>query len=144
VPVHKARERIVLTQKIRASQASVVAEPPPGEAENARVSAVSRNTVRLHPDQLSVRHLDGACVALRYLLEDTRLPSAQVRQDSSALLSSILMDDRPEVQRLSAILAKPLAARFVDIGEPVPEILSRWRKESINDHLPEIRRVWRD
>jgi hypothetical protein len=102
------------------------------------------NLVRLHPGQLSKRHLDGACVALRYLLEDTRWPSEHERREPSAPRSTIPMDDRPEYRRRCTALAACLAVRYADIGEPAPEILSQWREESGNDTLPEIRRAWRN
>ncbi len=103
------------------------------------------NLLRLHPEQLETRHLDGACTALRYLIEDTRLPNAQEHRNFGDTISGpIPIGDRPRYRALSASLATCLAARYADTGEPIPEILGRWREAMNNDALPEVRRAWRE
>ena len=69
------------------------------------------NLLRLHPEQLEARHLAGLCVALRFLLEDTRLPVAKQPLSHSAPLSPIPVGDRPQYRSLSVALAARLAAR---------------------------------
>jgi hypothetical protein len=101
------------------------------------------NLLRLHPEQLETRHLDGVCTALRYLIEDTRLPDTQEQRDVDGVAPSpILIGDRPEYRYLSASLASYLSARYIDLGQAQPEILTSWRDVSRDATLPEIKRAW--
>lgn len=103
------------------------------------------NLLRFHPEQLATRHLEGACTALRYLMEDTRLPSAQEhRSPDSAVPSPIAIGDRPRYRTLSASLASHLSARYTDLGQALPEVLTLWRDVSRDETLPEVKRVWRE
>lgn len=100
------------------------------------------NLLRIHPEQLGPGHLDVACRALRYLLEDTRLPNAQEQRDLGEIHGPISIGERPRYRALSASLASHLAARYAELGEPLPEILSLWREAISTDTLPEVRRAW--
>ncbi len=101
------------------------------------------NLLRLHPEQLETRHLDGACTALRYLMEDIRPPSAQERRDLKGAVPGLMPPgERPRYRALSASLASRLYARYADLGKPIPEVLGLWREASRSATLPEVRRAW--
>ncbi|QIN78291.1 hypothetical protein GBA65_06940 [Rubrobacter marinus] len=102
------------------------------------------NVLRHSAQALHAEHLEGLCVALRYLLQDTELPDRDSRSGVDTSASPIAVEERPNFRRLSVALAARLKQEFIRRGAQPPEIIESWRTVSLEDPLPEVRRAWHD
>lgn len=80
--------------------------------------------------------------ALKYLLEDTRLPdeSTNVRREDHNLL--VTLEEIPEYRRLAAEMAYVIFEYLQKKGLDIPEVITQWQVMAQVDPLPEVRRAW--
>ena len=94
------------------------------------------------PEILDEDRLDSLCVALEYLLEETKLTSNQ--EQESQHTSPIQVDDRPAYRSAAAGLAYRLFAHYRQLKKEAPQILLEWKQVCQADPLPEVRRRWEE
>lgn len=98
--------------------------------------------VQDHPQFITEAHTGLLCTGLELLLNETELQtdSQIAEQEEDAGLGDIPLVDRPRVRAAAAKLAKSmmLSGHFVEHDA----VLQRWRHDTRNDVLPEVRRVW--
>lgn len=94
------------------------------------------------PDQLNNKQLNSLFLALKYLLEETKLPTIFEFEMEISSKSSIVTNDRPEYQKLCSQLAFNLHKLFSRQEKDIPDILTQWKELAENSILPEVRKIW--
>jgi hypothetical protein len=136
------------------SKGSIV--PPPedliGELINRLVSrrqpgllyvmADVARVLRRLPETFTASQLQSVCIALEYLFAETTLPSSDALR--AEWTSPIAIEEWAEYRRAASKIAFQMAKYYAKNNEQPPEIVARWKVESLSDRLPEVRRVWEE
>lgn len=100
---------------------------------------IRRSCSRLSPSQVSLLG-----TALEALLHETEIPPPHIAPQGVDLWEArIPLTERPAHQRSAALLAKAVEQYLTRHSQPLPEVISRWRKIGESSPLPEVRRVWK-
>jgi SIR2-like domain len=100
------------------------------------------NILKEMPEQFNNEQLDSLSLALKYLLQETNLPTLFEFEMELSTKSLIGTSDRPEYQKICSQLAYRLHKLFLQKGRDIPEILIQWKNFSENSVLPEVRKIW--
>jgi hypothetical protein len=94
------------------------------------------------PEQLNNEQIDSLCLALKYLINDVELPTLWEFEMELSNKSLIMIDDRPEYQKLCSQMTYHLYARFTKEQKEIPDIVKTWKFSSEQSALPEVRKIW--
>jgi hypothetical protein len=94
------------------------------------------------PETFNNDQLQSVYIGLEYLLAETTL----VREDdmNSQWTSPIPLEEWAEYRLRASRLALQLEKFCTENDREPPEIVLRWKNESLNDRLPEVRRLWEE
>lgn len=96
-----------------------------------------------YPNAITINHINTLCIALEYLIVDTKLPN-RGEQDSLRDVPLVLpISDRPAYRQLSSKLAAQVYKYFRNKNIEIPQILNDWSNTVQIDPLPEVKREWR-
>jgi hypothetical protein len=87
--------------------------------------------------------IDTVCIAVQYLIEETKLPKPSERDRVDAENPIIPVIERPSYRKVSAELAYQLYQVYLGQSQSIPSILDAWQEVCQTDPLPEVRRVWK-
>jgi hypothetical protein len=94
------------------------------------------------PDLLNNEQMNSLYLALKYLLEDTTLPTLQDIEMQFLSKSLIIVNERPEYQKLCSQIAYYLYIKLTKEKKDIPDILTQWKTFSESSVLPEVRKIW--
>ncbi|MBI5204089.1 MAG: SIR2 family protein [Nitrospirae bacterium] len=100
------------------------------------------SVLKWYPKILDSKQIESLCIALEYLLKETELPGITDREQLNNLSDTIHIEDRPTYRELSSKLAFNIDKYLNQNNKEIPKILETWKKISLSDPLPEVRRVW--
>ena len=94
------------------------------------------------PNYFQKEDFETLSEGLESLLEETRYPKNWTELDLQDSQSSIPNVDKPTYRKYASRLAHQLYFVLESQGGEIPSVLNTWREESLNDKLPQIRKIW--
>lgn len=94
------------------------------------------------PALITEDQVKSLCLALEYLLIETKLPDLGELEILNETSSRIGFVDRPLYRFLASQLAHDLYCFFLQKNKDQPEILIRWKQDSESDISPKVREIW--
>ena len=94
------------------------------------------------PNYFQEKDFENISEGLESLLEETRYPKNWTELDLQDTQSSISNVDKPTYREYASQLAHQLYFVLESQGGEVPLVLNNWKEESLNDKLPQIRKIW--
>lgn len=79
---------------------------------------------------------------LGYLLKETQYPKNWTELDLQDTQSFISNVDKPTYREYSSRLAHQLYVLLENQEGEMPLVLNKWKEQSLNDKLPQIRKIW--
>jgi hypothetical protein len=109
----------------------------------ARLSSFRRCLIlKKSANYFQEKDFENISEGLGYLLEETQYPKNWTELDLQDTQSPISNVDKPTYREYASRLAHQLYLLLENQSREIPSILNRWREESLNDKLPQIRKIW--
>ncbi|BAQ63912.1 hypothetical protein [Geminocystis sp. NIES-3709] len=106
------------------------------------------NMISMLPNILTQSQLESILIGLEYLLEETQLPDNWTwwKIFNYDINRKIDVKDIPQYMEYCSYLANCLYKYYQEIKkeEFIPEILNKWKDNSLNSVFPRVRKIWKN
>jgi hypothetical protein len=98
--------------------------------------------VKKFSDSFQKKDFELLYEGLEYLLKETQYPKNWFDLDLKYSLSVISNIDKPTYREYSSKLAHQLYQLLAPENNEIPDVLEKWKEQSLNDRMPQIRKIW--
>jgi len=102
------------------------------------------NIIKTVPDMLQEEQAKNVCLALKFLLQETKLPKnpelLELKKEEHNKVISL--DEITTYRELSSCLAFNLKNWYVEKNKAIPEVIQKCEETYVSDCLPEVRKIW--